>query len=168
MSLIVKPFTFTAGTKAKASEVNSDFDTIYTAFNGAIGEANVTYVTASDGMRVARVGPNAGGTNGVRFAVVSQSVTMGAAAASGTQAVTFSTAAIYGNPAFSAAPTVFGIMIQSNTNAPDPDIPLVWVRPDSITSTGLTIQWDRTAWGAPGAATNAQTITVTIGLLGNV
>ncbi len=168
MSLIVKPFTFTAGTKAKASEVNDNFDTAYTALNGNIGEANVTYVTASDGLRVHRAGPNAGGTNGTRFAVVSQAVTMAGAAASGTQAVVFSTAAIYGNPAFSTAPTVFGIMIQSNTNAPDPDIPLVWVRPDSITTTGLTIQWDRTNVSGAVPPLNNQAITITIGLMGNV
>jgi len=164
MTLIVRPVNHVAGTKAKADDVNSNDTTIYNAFNGNTGEANITYVTANDGLRVWRAGPNAGGTNGFRFAVVSQSVVMAGAAASGTQVVTFSTAAVNGNPAFSAAPTVFGISIQSNTNQPDPDIPLVWARTDEITATQLTLRWDRTFQ----ASTNNQTITVTIGLIGSV
>lgn len=167
MSLIVRPNSYTAGTFAVASEVNADFNVIYTAFNGNVGEANMTYVTANDGVRVWRAGPNAGGTNGFRFTVVSQSVTMNNAVASGTQVVTFSTAAVFGNPVFAAAPTVFGISIQSATPAPDPDIPIVWVRPADITATQLTLQWDRT-WQSGGPPLNSQSITVTVGLMGTV
>lgn len=40
--LISKPNTFTAGTLAKSSEVNSNFDTIYNEFNGNISDANIS------------------------------------------------------------------------------------------------------------------------------
>ena len=42
MAIIVKPHTFTAGQAAVASEVNADFDTIYSAFNGQIDTANIS------------------------------------------------------------------------------------------------------------------------------
>lgn len=145
MTLIVKPFTFTAGTKAKASEVNSDLDTIYTAFNGLIGEANLTWVTASDGIRGWRSGPNAGGTNGSRIALLSRTFALGGAV-SGTQTYTFSSAdSILGNPSFSATPTASGICILVSVAAPSPSVPIAWL--SAITSTTATLQWDRTTFG---------------------
>ena len=41
MSLISKPFTFSAGGTIVAAEHNSNFDTIYNAFNGNIDNANI-------------------------------------------------------------------------------------------------------------------------------
>ena len=40
ISTISKPYTFTNDTTAEATEVNSDFDTLYTAVNTVIGEIN--------------------------------------------------------------------------------------------------------------------------------
>jgi hypothetical protein len=42
MGLIVKPHNFAAGQAALATEVNSDFDTIYSEFNGQIDTANIS------------------------------------------------------------------------------------------------------------------------------
>tara|TARA_B100000809_G_scaffold266917_1_gene332974 strand:+ start:11636 stop:12136 length:501 start_codon:yes stop_codon:yes gene_type:complete len=42
MGLIVKPHNFVAGQAAIATEVNSDFDTIYSEFNGQIDTANIS------------------------------------------------------------------------------------------------------------------------------
>lgn len=41
MSLISKPWTFSAGAVIIASEHNSDFDTIYSEFNGSISNTNI-------------------------------------------------------------------------------------------------------------------------------
>lgn len=41
MAIIVKPFTFFPGTVIRSSEVNSDFDTIYSDYNGNISNANI-------------------------------------------------------------------------------------------------------------------------------
>jgi len=41
MATITKPYTFANNTVADPAQVNSNFDTIYTEFNGAIGSANV-------------------------------------------------------------------------------------------------------------------------------
>ncbi len=159
MTLIVKPFTFTANTKAKASEVNSDFDTMYTAFNGSTGEANVTYVTANDGLRVMRAGPNAGGTNGARTTLLTKTFALGVVAF-GNQTYTFATDAVYGNPAFSAAPTPSGCMI--TTAGAIANIPFVWL--SAITATTATLQWDRTL---AGGLVNIS-ITVSFYVTGNV
>lgn len=40
IATISKPYTFTNKTTAEATEVNSDFDTLYTAVNAVIGEVN--------------------------------------------------------------------------------------------------------------------------------
>ena len=42
MSLIVKPATFTVGATIVASEHNSNFDTIYSDYNGNITNANLS------------------------------------------------------------------------------------------------------------------------------
>lgn len=42
MAIITKPYTFSANTAAVASQVNSDFDTIYAEFNGGITNANIS------------------------------------------------------------------------------------------------------------------------------
>lgn len=52
MGTIVKPNTFTSGTSAVASEVNANFDTIYTEFNGNIEAANL----ASGAVTNAKIG----------------------------------------------------------------------------------------------------------------
>lgn len=41
MALIVKPYTFTAGTTILSAEVNSSYDTIYSDYNGNITDANI-------------------------------------------------------------------------------------------------------------------------------
>jgi len=41
MSIVHKPFTFTAGQAAIASQVNSNFDTLYSAVNGQLTAANI-------------------------------------------------------------------------------------------------------------------------------
>ena len=41
---ISKPFTFTANTYAKASEVNADFDTLYTGINACVNQINANIV----------------------------------------------------------------------------------------------------------------------------
>lgn len=41
MSIVHKPFTFTAGQAAIASQVNSNFDTLYTEVNGQLTAANI-------------------------------------------------------------------------------------------------------------------------------
>ena len=41
MSIVHKPFTFTAGQAAVASQVNSNFDTLYTEVNGQLTAANI-------------------------------------------------------------------------------------------------------------------------------
>lgn len=40
VNLVTKPYTFTAGAKADPSKVNSNFDTVYSGTNAAIGEIN--------------------------------------------------------------------------------------------------------------------------------
>jgi hypothetical protein len=42
MGIIVKPNTFSNNTAAQASEVNSNFDTIFNDYNGNIGAANIS------------------------------------------------------------------------------------------------------------------------------
>lgn len=42
MGLISKPYTFTNGTTADATEVNADFDTLYNAVNGGLDEDNLS------------------------------------------------------------------------------------------------------------------------------
>ena len=42
MSIIVKPYTFSAGATIIAAEHNSNFDTIYSDFNGNITNANLS------------------------------------------------------------------------------------------------------------------------------
>lgn len=42
MAIVTKPNTFTAGTTAKAAEVNQNFDTIYNDHNGNITNANLS------------------------------------------------------------------------------------------------------------------------------
>lgn len=46
MGLVVKPFTFVNGTIADATEVNPDFDTLYTLVNGNIDSANIDLTDA--------------------------------------------------------------------------------------------------------------------------
>lgn len=41
MAIIVKPFTFIPGTVIRSSEVNLDFDTLYTDYNGNINNSNI-------------------------------------------------------------------------------------------------------------------------------
>lgn len=41
MGIIAKPFTFSAGATIVAADINSDFDTIYTEFNGNIDNTNI-------------------------------------------------------------------------------------------------------------------------------
>lgn len=147
MTLIVRPFTYTAGNKIKATENTSNETTLYTCVNGNIGEANVTYVTANDGMRVFRAGPNAGGANGFRIALLSRASIALGAATSGSVVFTFSTDAIYGNPAFEAAPTpvASGVVVISTGAAADTPHHM-WI--SSLTNTAATVQWVRAAGGA--------------------
>tara|TARA_B100000945_G_scaffold116123_1_gene92262 strand:- start:3213 stop:3731 length:519 start_codon:yes stop_codon:yes gene_type:complete len=42
MAIITKPHTFTAGQAAVASEVNSNFDTLYSAVNGGLDTTNIS------------------------------------------------------------------------------------------------------------------------------
>ena len=135
MGTIVKPFTFAPGGTVTASELNSDFDTLYTEFNGNIDNANIKAAANINGAKLAaatiaagklassciqdghldyssvevlRSGPNLGGTNGVRMARGGKAFTFVAGTVS--VIVTFSTDSDDGNPAFSATPRVtFGI-----------------------------------------------------------
>lgn len=52
MSTVTKPNTFTAGTNAKASEVNANFDTIYNDYNGNITNANIAAGAAIVGSKL--------------------------------------------------------------------------------------------------------------------
>lgn len=55
MALITKPNTFTAGTTAVASEVNSNFDTIYNDYNGNIGSSNLASNLALPDTQLAQI-----------------------------------------------------------------------------------------------------------------
>ena len=46
MGTVTKPNTFTAGTAARAAQVNANFDTIYNDYNGNINDANVSATAA--------------------------------------------------------------------------------------------------------------------------
>lgn len=55
MSLIVKPFTFSVGAVIIASQHNSNFDTIYTDYNGNITTANISASAAIADTQLAQV-----------------------------------------------------------------------------------------------------------------
>ena len=60
---ITKPNTFTSGTTIVSGEVNSNFDTIYSEFNGSISNANVSGSAAIIGSKLDLSAPGAiGGT----------------------------------------------------------------------------------------------------------
>jgi len=52
MAIIVKPNTFTAGTTAKAAEVNSNFDTLYNDYNGNITTVNLSSSAGIKGSQI--------------------------------------------------------------------------------------------------------------------
>lgn len=53
MATVTKPYTFTPATSAQSAQVNSDFDTIYTEFNGNIDNANIKSAAAIDASKIA-------------------------------------------------------------------------------------------------------------------
>jgi hypothetical protein len=55
MAIISKPYTFVAGTTAKAAEVNSDFDTVYNEFNGNISNTNISGTAAIADSKLAQI-----------------------------------------------------------------------------------------------------------------
>lgn len=63
---ISKPFTFTANTYAKASEVNADFDTLYTGVNACVNQINAS-IADIDSMDDNKANVNGNSTQ--RFAV---------------------------------------------------------------------------------------------------
>lgn len=79
MGIISKAFTFIAGTLIESSKVNSDFDTIYNEFNGAISDANISAtaniaqskiasLVADLAARVAKAGDTMTGNLSLQFA----------------------------------------------------------------------------------------------------
>lgn len=56
MAIIVKPYTFFPGTVIRSSEVNSDFDTIYTDYNGNITDDNISAIAAIQHSKLQTVG----------------------------------------------------------------------------------------------------------------
>src|SRR5574344_1528550 len=63
---ISKPFTFTAGTRARASEVNQDFDTLYTEANRVASEA---ITLSTEIQRLDEEKANINGSSAQRFQV---------------------------------------------------------------------------------------------------
>lgn len=55
MATVSKPYTFTSGTTADATEVNADFDTLYTLVNGNIDNANIKSAAAIDSSKLAEI-----------------------------------------------------------------------------------------------------------------
>lgn len=66
MALIVKPFTFTVGAVIVASQHNSDFDTIYSDYNGNITDANIASGAAITDTKLAQI-TTAGKVSGAAF-----------------------------------------------------------------------------------------------------
>lgn len=66
MSLIVKPFTFTVGAVIVASQHNSNFDTIYSDYNGNITTANIASSAAIADTQLAQI-TTAGKLSGAAF-----------------------------------------------------------------------------------------------------
>jgi hypothetical protein len=56
MAVIVKPFSFSAGATVIAAEHNSNFDTIFTEFNGGIDNANIKASAAIAGSKLGTLG----------------------------------------------------------------------------------------------------------------
>lgn len=80
MGTIVKPYTFTGGTPALASEVNSNFDTIVTAINGNLDAANL----ANNAVGENELQDNAVATNKIAGLAVTEAK-IGAAAVTNTK-----------------------------------------------------------------------------------
>jgi hypothetical protein len=57
MGIVSKPNTFTAGTAARASQVNQNFDAIYNDYNGGINDANISSTAAIKASKVNMASP---------------------------------------------------------------------------------------------------------------
>lgn len=63
MAIITRPHFYTSGNKAKSTEVNNDFNTIYNEFNGNIANANISATAAIVGSKLDLSSPGTiGGT----------------------------------------------------------------------------------------------------------
>lgn len=70
MSLITKPYTFTVGAVIVASQHNSNFDTIYSDYNGSITTANISASAAIADTQLAQI-TTAGKLSGAAFTSLS-------------------------------------------------------------------------------------------------
>ena len=129
MGIIAKPFTFADGTVIVAANLNSDYDAIYSEFNGNIDNANIKAGAGIDGAKLlassvtaAQLANNSvtsakidytsvlfvrGSVAGLKLARGSKAFTMPAGAAHNFT-ITFSTDSTDGNPAFGSVPKLVG------------------------------------------------------------
>ncbi len=113
MARFIRRHIFTKDDKAKAGEINENFDDVEMAINDvytqqlatdSVRDAAINYTSAGEGLLVWGSGPLGGGTNGRRV-VVSTKLSLDLSTnVTGSFTQTFATDCIDGNPAFSATP----------------------------------------------------------------
>lgn len=159
MGLIVKPNTFASGGTIVSSQVNANFDVIYTEINGNLDNSNFKVGANLDGAKFLNTSIDANAKlidatitdakmnytsvkvlrtsgitgNGLKVARGSKAFTFGGAGTV-TITITFSTDSDDGNPAFSATPrATFGIRHAATANNYTAQV-------TAISSTSITIQ----------------------------
>ena len=154
MSQLSVTNTFTQGTKAKASEVDENFDDFEAVAHDLeateMGAASVTqaktdFSSANAGVLVWQAGPDYGGSAGRVVAVTEKSSLALSTNAAGLFSVNFDSDCLDADPGFSAAPALIGWAVESQEAATRLEGFTIWAT--TISDSAATIRWSRSSTG---------------------